>query len=76
MTYSSLALEGSFAFLIWWRKARPLLVASLIVFHLSLSLIMQHIGFFSLIMVASLLVWTKTQDIEAVLQRITPSRKS
>ncbi|MFN7729840.1 MAG: hypothetical protein ACK5P7_11845 [Bdellovibrio sp.] len=76
MTYSSLLLEGSFAFLIWWRKARPLLVASLIVFHLSLSLIMQHIGFFSLIMVASLLVWTTTQDIEAVLKRISPRRKS
>lgn len=75
-TYSSLVLEGSFAFLVWWRQARPLLVFGLMVFHLSLSMVMQHIGFFSLAMIASLFAWTRTEDFETLVAKIRPRPKS
>lgn len=60
LTYSSLFLEGAFPFVIWWKRARPFLVAALVLFHLGLALVMQHIGFFSLSMAVALMSWWPT----------------
>jgi len=69
LTYSALVYEFLFPFAVWWRKARPWMLAWGFVFHLSIDITMV-IPIFSAIMIASLPAFLRDEEVKRLFARL------
>lgn len=69
LTWGTLLFELTFPVLVWWRRARPWLLAAGVLFHLAIDVTMV-IPMFSYIMIASYAAFLDDEDVAAIARRI------
>lgn len=70
MTYGTLLFETAFPLAIWWKRARPYLIAFGVLFHLSIDVLMV-IPIFSYLMISCYAVFLSDAEANALLRRFT-----
>ncbi len=68
MTYGTLLFETAFPLAIWWKRARPYLIAAGIVFHVSIDILMT-IPIFSYLMISCYAVYLSDAEANALVER-------
>ena len=72
-TYGTVLIEGAFPILICFPKLRMLGVLPLTILHLSIAILIPHVLFFTLAMVASFWVYWPSAWLERLCARLDPS---
>jgi|GEM_PF-4563633 len=70
-TWGSFVAEASFGLLCWVRDVRPFVTTLLILFHITVALTLDHVGFFSMAMACNLLCFYEWSDFEKLRNRLS-----
>ena len=75
LTFSALALEISFPFLIWFSRTRPFMLVGAFLMHSFIMIFFSpNVFLFNLIMLPPLILFIKPETVKSFLDRIWPKR--
>lgn len=69
LSWSTLVIEGSFPFLVWHRRTRPLALVTLAGLQTAIAVLVDHVFNFNLIMLVSFLLFLPDAALERALAR-------
>ncbi|MGE4132575.1 MAG: HTTM domain-containing protein [Bdellovibrionales bacterium] len=63
LTYFTIVIEGVFPLLVWWERFRLPLTLFMLSLHFGIAFLLANVTFFSLAMVAGLMLFLKSEDL-------------
>jgi hypothetical protein len=68
LTYSTVLVEGSFPFLIWFKKTRMPILIAISLFHIGLGVGLKNVSFFSFSMVCAFILFIPPKNIRNLIK--------
>ncbi len=75
-TWASLFMEAAFPLLVWFRPFRLWVILALAAIHVGIAITLQNVTFFSLSMVAGLMIFVPAEDMRRIGRLLDPRTKS